>query len=117
KMILGSGSGNLFSFPGISGLMELKIIHEVTLDMKSVLKIATENSCSFLSSEKEGFIREGVKANLIVLNDSPFSEFDNLFGIQEVYKDGRKVVSEMKKESKSSKRKTNKEVPNGKKKK
>lgn len=117
KMILGSGSGNLFSFPGISGLMELKIIHEVTLDMKSVLKIATENSCSFLSSEKEGFIREGVKANLIVLNDSPFSEFDNLFGIQEVYKDGRKVVSEMKKEFKSSKRKTNKEVPNGKKKK
>lgn len=117
KMILGSGSGNFFSFPGISGLMELKVIFDVTLDMKSILKIATENSCSFLSSEKEGTIQEGNKANLLVLKKSPFSGFDNLFSIQEIYKNGKKFLPENQKETTTEIKNIKKRKKDGKKKK
>lgn len=115
KMILGSGSGNLFSFPGISGLMELKIIHAITRNLKGILKIATENSCSFLSSEKEGMIKEGAKANLIVLKENPLLSFDNLFQIESVYKNGKKVVGVTEIETKPFNRKNKNRGKHGKK--
>jgi hypothetical protein len=93
KMILGSGSGHKFAFPGISGLQELGILLDY-FKSPAILKIPTENTCAFLGVEKTGKIQIGWEANLILFKEDPTLKYSSLFAIGKVYQKGQEISFE-----------------------
>ncbi|MCP5493679.1 MAG: hypothetical protein H7A23_03920 [Leptospiraceae bacterium] len=91
NLILSGNSGSRFSFPGIGGLMELKLYSGVIGNGKKLLKIPTQNTCSFLSASHSGTIREGEEANLLILQGNPLENFEHLFEIEYVILKGKKI--------------------------
>ncbi|MCE9501389.1 MAG: hypothetical protein K8R21_12960 [Leptospira sp.] len=94
KMVLSGGSGALFSFPGISGIQELRIIRSIIGDGKDLLRIPTENTCSFLNVNNSGKIKIGNSANLLVLRSDPLKNIDILYEPESVIRDGSIVYPE-----------------------
>ena len=91
KMILSGGSGALYSFPGVSGIQELRIIRSVIGDGKDLLRIPTENTCSYLATGHSGKIKLGKEANLLVLLSDPLKNIDILLEPESVIKEGEYV--------------------------
>lgn len=94
KMILGSGSGNYLSFPGISGIQELKIFAKAFNSKEELFLIPTRNSCSYMGGEYNGELAVGKDANLIVLKENPVQNIDTLFQIVQVFQSGKLVQFE-----------------------
>lgn len=94
KMILGSGSGNYLSFPGISGIQELKIFAKAFNSKEELFLIPTRNSCSYMGGEYNGELAVGREANLIILKENPVQNIDTLFQIVQVFQSGKIVQFE-----------------------
>lgn len=92
KMILGSGSGNYLSFPGISGIQELKIFAKAFNSKEELFLIPTRNSCSYMGGEYNGELAVGREANLIVLKENPVQNIDTLFQIEQVFINGKPAI-------------------------
>jgi len=91
KIILASGAGNLFSFPGISGLEELQILYLPTQKENEYLKFAIQNSCEYLGILEKRNIEEGKEIDMILFKKNP-SNPENLFSIEKVFYGG-KIIS------------------------
>lgn len=91
KMILGSGTGNRLSFPGISGVQELKLLAKL-FDSNEIFLIPTYNTCSYLGGSYRGMIASGEEANLLILKENPIKNIDTLFQIDKVYTNGKAVT-------------------------
>lgn len=92
RMILGSGSGNYLSFPGISGIQELKIFAKAFNSKEELFLIPTRNSCSYMGGEYNGELAVGRDANLIVLKENPVQNIDTLFQIEQVFINGKPAI-------------------------
>jgi hypothetical protein len=89
KMILGSGAGNHLSFPGISGIQELKILAKILKPSEGLFLIPTRNSCSYLGTAYNGTLAVGKEANLLILKENPVKNIDALFQIEQVIQNGK----------------------------
>jgi imidazolonepropionase-like amidohydrolase len=71
-------------------LNEIKLIKEITgMSEMNALKTATINNAKSIGIDDEyGTIEIGKKADLIILNDNPLENLDNLKSIELVIKDG-----------------------------
>lgn len=94
NLILSSNSGSRFAFPGIGGLIELKLYSSVIGNNKTLLNIPTQNTCSLISKTYKGKIQEGEIANLLVLKKNPMESFENMFEIESVILNGKKIDRE-----------------------
>lgn len=90
-LILGSGAGNRLSFPGVSGIQELKILSKILELDESFFYIPTRNSCSYLQQHYKGILTVGSEANLLVLKENPVKNINTLFQIEQVFQDGKPV--------------------------
>jgi imidazolonepropionase-like amidohydrolase len=88
-MILGSGAGNHLSFPGISGIQELKILAKILKPSEGLFLIPTRNSCSYLGTAYNGTLAVGKEANLLILKENPVKNIDALFQIEQVIQNGK----------------------------
>lgn len=95
KMILGSGAGNHLSFPGISGIQELKILAKILKPSEGLFLIPTRNSCSYLGGSYNGVLAVGKEANLLILKENPVKNIDTLFQIEQVFQNGKPVRHEI----------------------
>ncbi len=91
KIILGSGAGNHLSFPGISGIQELKILAKILKLEESLFLIPTRNSCSYLGTAYNGTLAVGKETNLLILKENPVKNLDTLFQIEQVFQNGKPV--------------------------
>ena len=91
KLILGSGTGNHLSLPGISGIQELKVFAKVLGIQEDLFLIPTKNSCSYLGGAYNGTLAAGGEANLLVLKENPVKNPDTLFQIEQVFQYGKQI--------------------------
>lgn len=91
KMILAGGSGYNYQFPGLAGIIEMRILFDAGIDGERIIRIASENTCRFIGAD-ERKIKEGSKANILIFRDNPAAQIDNLFSLESVVKNGDLVV-------------------------
>lgn len=91
KLILGSGTGNHLSLPGISGIQELKIFAKALGIQEDLFLIPTKNSCIYLGGAYDGTLATGGEANLLVLKENPVKNLDTLFQIEQVFQYGKQI--------------------------
>jgi hypothetical protein len=89
NMILGSGSGNLFSFPGISGLEELEILLEHSNKNPKALKTLIHNSCKYMGQLDNPEISIGKEASFILFRANPLEDPENIYKIDTVFLEGQ----------------------------
>ncbi len=89
RIFLGSGSGHRLSFPGISGIQELRILKELLPKNNFIFKTLTENSCSLISQTYKGKIEINGEANFVIVKENPLLDISTLWNIQEVYLQGK----------------------------
>ncbi len=89
-LLAGTDTGIYWIFPGVSMHEELALMKEAGVDAWSILASATINGARFLGREEEfGDIREGLRADLVLLNGNPIEEITNISSIQGVMVRGR----------------------------
>lgn len=75
--------------PGRAALSELLLMHEAGIPIPAVLQIATINGARTMRIEDEvGTIAPGKRAHLIIFDESPFDDLNNLLSEKTVIKDG-----------------------------
>ncbi|QIE58140.1 amidohydrolase family protein [Rasiella rasia] len=70
---------------------ELKLLSKAGVPNLVVLKSATSLPAKYFPLGKTGSIKEGYKADMLLLNASPIQDIDNISNIAVVWKDGKKV--------------------------
>ncbi|TGK07703.1 hypothetical protein EHO59_06270 [Leptospira semungkisensis] len=112
RILLGSGSGHQFLFPGISGWKELRILSDL-IGPKEALRAATETTCSYLGAAHEGKIRVGKPAHLLIFREDPLKNWDKLKTLKTVVTE--RVKTEIAAPSSPEKKKEKKKSKSGKK--
>ena len=75
NILLGSGSPQVFNVPGFSIHQELEAMVNSGLDTYSTLKAGTTNPALWLNEEDFfGTIKEGMAADLVLLNANPMDD-------------------------------------------
>ncbi|MCB1160338.1 MAG: hypothetical protein KDK45_22740, partial [Leptospiraceae bacterium] len=92
NMILSSGSGGFFAFPGIAGLMELKNIASLTGYSRDFWRIPTKNTCSYLKTEYKGRIQIREEASFLLLDANPLEDPDSIFRVKQVIRKGKILI-------------------------
>jgi imidazolonepropionase-like amidohydrolase len=80
KMILSPAEANdPFGVPGFCVWEEMKLFSKAGISNKDILKIATYNAADYShETNKWGSIKEGRKANLLLLEKNPLEAIDNV---------------------------------------
>lgn len=88
----GTDAGNIGTQHATSFLTELKVMHESGMSNWQVLKSATITPVKILNKDKSyGSIEAGKIADLILLNENPVNNLDNLKSINSVFKNGQLI--------------------------
>ncbi|MDX1960810.1 MAG: hypothetical protein SFU98_19715 [Leptospiraceae bacterium] len=96
RMILGSGSGHLYNFPGTSGIQELELIYESFQKKINIWKIASRNSCELLGRVGHEKIELGNEFNAILYNNNPLNSISELYRPEQVFFKGKLVFNNSK---------------------
>lgn len=76
---VGSDAPQVFNIPGDSALRELALYAEIGLSPYEVLRTATTNPARFFNAEDRfGRVREGLEADLILLEENPLADVQAL---------------------------------------
>jgi len=70
---------------------ELKLISEAGIPNEDVLKGATSYTAKAFGLDKQGFIKEGYLANMILIDGNPLENIEDISKIEIVWKEGEKV--------------------------
>ncbi|MGC8479502.1 MAG: amidohydrolase family protein [Candidatus Micrarchaeia archaeon] len=89
KLISGTDSGNPYIAPGFSMHQELKLLVNCGLTPIEALKCATTNAAAVLGNEKIGQIKDGYKADIILLTKDVEYNIANIDKISHVILDGK----------------------------
>lgn len=79
KLLIGTDCQNPLVVWGFSAHEEMRLFVEAGLTPFEVLQIATKNAAEFMNAENIfGTVREGLRADLILLNSNPLDDISNL---------------------------------------
>ena len=70
---------------------ELALMTKAGIPNIEVLKTATSNPSRYFNINDTGFIKKGYKANMLLLNESPLNNIENIATIHTIWKEGVKV--------------------------
>jgi imidazolonepropionase-like amidohydrolase len=88
-VVMGTDAGNVGTLHGPSVFREMALMHEAGLTNFEVLRSATVNGAKAARRETEiGVVAPGRIGDLVVLDDDPLADLDNLSRIHRVIKDG-----------------------------
>jgi len=93
KMILSGGSGYKFAFAGISGINEMKILHEAGIPLTEIIRISSSNTCEFIGAPERS-IRKAGNAYMNIYSKNPLESPQNLLSLEMVIKKGKIVYTE-----------------------
>lgn len=81
KLTAGTDAGNLpFLIPGSSLIEELKLLSKIGISNYKVLRMTTINAAMAMNKQSSiGTIEEGKRADLILLQDNPIEDLNNLY--------------------------------------
>lgn len=89
-LLLGSDSPQIFNVPGFAAHHELSFLVDAGLSPFEALQTGTTNAARFLGQEGHfGAVREGLDADLVLLDSNPLTEIDNTRRIHGVMLRGR----------------------------
>jgi len=87
---VGTDAGNPYTFHGPAIHTELKYMKEAGLSDREIIQCAYITSAEAVGMENEiGQVKEGFKANLLLLSDNPLSNIQNLQKIEKVILGGK----------------------------
>ncbi|MCC5913882.1 MAG: amidohydrolase family protein [Balneolaceae bacterium] len=90
-----AGPYNSFVYPGISLHKELQLLTDSGLSPAAALRAATVNAASFFDKDNQyGLIREGFKADLVLLNSNPLQNIQYTTDIRYVIQNGNRIYGE-----------------------
>ena len=94
KLLAGTDAGaNPLCFPGTGVHAELLALVEAGLSPAEAIQTATINPAIFFGIEKDfGSVATGKIADLVVLNNNPFSDIENISSIEAVIQHGRLIT-------------------------
>jgi imidazolonepropionase-like amidohydrolase len=78
--------------PGFAEHRELELMAEAGLSPEQALRCATGNAAALLGLDDRGLLREGRRADLLVLDADPLSDVRNTRRIRAVWQRGREVA-------------------------
>lgn len=94
-VVLGTDTGNMFTFQGFSVHDELEHLVKAGLTPGEALAAATTNAAEMLNAEDEfGTIEPGKRADLLILGANPLSDIRNTRSLEFVIAEGRLVDRE-----------------------
>lgn len=89
-LLLGSDAPQIFNVPGFSIHHEIAIMEAAGLTPYQVLQSGTVNPARFFGQADDwGQVREGMRAELLLLNGNPLDDLDNLRKVRGVFVNGR----------------------------
>jgi imidazolonepropionase-like amidohydrolase len=89
----GTDSGaTALRIPGFAEHRELELMVEAGLTPEQALRCATGQSAALLGLEDRGFLRQGRRADLLVLDGDPLTDIRNARRIRAVWQRGREVA-------------------------
>lgn len=71
---------------------ELKLLAEAGIPNLDVIKGATSHTAKAFGLEKSGYLQNGFKADMILIDGNPFADIEAISNINSVWKRGRKVT-------------------------
>lgn len=83
--------GTPLRLPGFAEHRELSLMVEAGLPPAEALRIATEGTATLFGMEGRGVLREGARADLVVLSADPLADIGNSRRIAAVWQAGRQV--------------------------
>ena len=84
RLIAGSDSGNPFVVPGFSLHQELNLLVDSGLTPIEALKTATGVAANVLGTDEIGQIKQGCKADMVLLSEDASSDINNINRITHV---------------------------------
>lgn len=88
-VVMGTDAGNIGTLHGPSVFREMALMQQAGLTPLEVLRSATVNGAKAARRENEiGMIAPGLLADLVILDDDPLADLQNLSHIHRVIKDG-----------------------------
>jgi imidazolonepropionase-like amidohydrolase len=89
----GTDSGaTALRIPGFAEHRELELMVEAGLTPEGALRCATGQSAALLGLEDRGLLRQGRRADLLVLDGDPLADIRNARRIRAVWQRGREVA-------------------------
>lgn len=90
EIMAGTDCPIFFLTPGLSLHEELFLLVKAGMSPLEVLKAATLNPAIYFEMEDQiGLVKEGMLADLVLLNDNPLEDIRNTTKIESVFKDGK----------------------------
>jgi len=93
-LLLGSDAPQVFDVPGFSIHHELRYLVDAGLTPYEALRTGTVNVGAFFKRNDMGIIQKGAVADLILVNDNPLKDIDNINKIDGVVLNGRWLSKE-----------------------
>jgi imidazolonepropionase-like amidohydrolase len=90
KYLSGSATDVWGSMPGISLHQELEVLHRIGLTNREVLAAGTSNFNKAYGF-KFGKIKKGFKANILILNNNPLLDLENLKKDKQLILNGKEI--------------------------
>ena len=95
-MLLGSDAPQLFNVPGFSIHHEIDGMTKARLTPLQILQPGTVNPSKFFSAEDEyGLVKEGLIADLVIVNNNPLEDAKHLKNIAGVFVKGQWLSREV----------------------
>jgi imidazolonepropionase-like amidohydrolase len=88
-ILAGTDPPNLSINYGTDIYEELKLLNECGLTTIEVLKTATSNVANAFGLQNKGYIKPGFDADMILLNEDPSENIDNISAISMIWKNGK----------------------------
>lgn len=91
RIAMGSSAGVPFLFHGPASHYEMKKMIEAGLSTMEVIVASTKNGAHVIGNDKIGILKPGNYADLIILNENPLKNIDNIQNIKTVIFKGKIV--------------------------
>lgn len=91
QLLIGPDASGPFGVAGFNVANEMKLHTDAGISNYDVLKIATLNRAKYQQKEKEGTVKVGNKADIILVDKNPLENIENLTTVSLVFVNGKPV--------------------------
>lgn len=77
RIATGTDAGNIGTQHASSFYRELELMEEAGLDLKALLRYSTQTACMFSAEQHWGEVKQGFRADLVVLENDPYQSLAN----------------------------------------